>query len=117
MARKAICKDAIKAKTIADMQTLRVYKPEYDRLIEIYAELCEQYERLTKEFVSSGYQCTAGTGAGGEKKSPVVAALENLRKDILQYSDRLCLNPKAISSIDIPVEKKSKLGEALKSLS
>lgn len=117
MARPVICKDTIKTRTIADMKSLCVYRPEYDPLIDIYAELSEQYKRLTKEFVDSDYQCTAGTGAGGEKKSPVVAALENLRKDILQYSDRLCLNPKAISTLDIPVEKKSKLGEALKSLS
>lgn len=117
MPRKAIHKDTIRENTIADMESLHVYKKEYDPLISIYSELREQYEQLTREFVNSGYQCTAGTGAGGEKKSPTVATLENLRKDILQYSDRLCLNPKAISAIDIPVQKKSKLGEALKSLS
>lgn len=33
------------------------------------------------------------------KKSPVVATLESLRKDILAYSDRLCLNPKSFDSL------------------
>lgn len=77
------------------MKTLGVYKPSYDRLIDIYAELMEQYESLTAKYKESEYQYGEPTADGGIKKSPLVSTIENLRKDILQYSDRLCLNPKA----------------------
>lgn len=117
MPRKATNKDTIKKNTISDMKRLGVYKPQYDRVIGIYSELCEQYEKLTQKFVSSNYNCVSDTGAGGEKKDPLVATLESLRKDILQYSDRLCLNPKADSNVDPPKAGKSKLAEALGKLS
>lgn len=95
MAGKAICKETIKKNTIADMKKLGTYKPEYDPCIDIYAELMEQYERLTKKFKESNYKFEEFTSDGGKKKAPIVATLESLRRDILQYSDRLCLNPKA----------------------
>lgn len=102
MAGKAICKETIKKNTISDMKKLGVYKPEYDACIDIYAELMEQYERLTRTFKDSKYKIEETTGDGGKKKAPIVATLESLRKDILQYSDRLCLNPKA----NMPAGKK-----------
>ncbi len=77
------------------MKKLNTYKPEYDACIDIYAELMEQYARLTKTFKDAGYRIEEYTAEGGKKKAPLVATLESLRKDILQYSDRLCLNPKA----------------------
>jgi hypothetical protein len=117
MPRKATNKDTIKKNTINDMKKLGVYKPEYDRVIEIYSELCEQYEKLTKEFTNGGYQYASYTAQGGEKKSSIVATLESLRKDILAYSDRLCLNPKSLGAITVDkTKKKSKLANALDSL-
>ncbi len=95
MAGKAVCKETIKKNTIEDMKKLNTYKPEYDACIDIYAELMEQYARLTKTFKDAGYRIEEYTAEGGKKKAPLVATLESLRKDILQYSDRLCLNPKA----------------------
>ena len=77
------------------MKKLNTYKPEYDACIDIYAELMEQYARLTKTFKDAGYRIEEYTAEGGKKKAPLAATLESLRKDILQYSDRLCLNPKA----------------------
>lgn len=109
-------KETIKRRTIADMKALGVYKPQYNRLIDIYAELVEQYTVLTDSFQRGGYQCEAETGQGGVKKSPIVATLENLRKDILAYSDRLCLNPKAIESVTIDKGKESKLAQVLSDL-
>ena len=55
---------------------------------------------------------------GGKKKAPIVAALESLRKDILQYSDRLCLNPRANIPAGKNLGKKaaSPLAEALASI-
>jgi len=48
MPRKATKRDTIRINTIADMKRLGVYKPRYDRVIGVYSELCEQYEKLTK---------------------------------------------------------------------
>ena len=116
MPRKEKKKDTIRANTIEDMKKLGVYKPEYEPIIDIYCELREQYELYTKQLKDKEYKCDEYTAAGGTKKSALIATLENLRKDILQYSDRLCLNPKANSNIEIPKQGKSKLAEALGNL-
>jgi len=118
MAGKATTKHAIKSKTIKDMQKLGTYKPEYDAIVDIYCELREQYELYTKQLKSHEYKCDEFTAAGGTKKSALVSTIETLRKDILQYSDRLCLNPKAMmeeknKSSD---KKLSPLAEALRHL-
>jgi phage terminase small subunit len=116
MPRKAINKDTIKKNTISDMKKLGVYKPEYDRVIEIYSELCEQYELYTKQLKAQKYKCDEYTAAGGTKKSALISTVETLRKDILAYSDRLCLNPKSLGAITIDKnKKKSKLTNVLDS--
>ena len=109
-------KAAIKRETIKLMQSLGVYKPEYDPLIEIYAELREQYAALTREFVQSGYQYQVSTDQGGSKKAPIVAALESLRKDILAYADRLCLSPKALENVTAEKGKTSALAAVLREM-
>lgn len=114
MARAAPTKETIKRRTIDDMKALKVHKPQYNRLIDIYAELVHQYARLTIEFEEGGYQYEVSTDQGGSKKSPIVATLETLRKDILAYSDRLCLNPKALETVTVDNSKKSALAEALR---
>lgn len=109
-------KSGIKRETIKLMESLGVYKPEYDPIIEIYAELREQYVVLTKKFAESGYEFEVETLQGGTKKAPIVATLESLRKDILAYADRLCLNPKTIDGITVETKKKSALAAALSAL-
>mgnify|MGYP001092456942 CR=1 FL=1 len=116
MARDKTIKEKMKAKVIKDMKGLNVYKKEYDRLIDIYVDLNIQYDITQKDFIRSGYEYETETAAGGTKKSALVSTLENLRKDILAYSDRLCLNPKTLDGIKIQSEKKSALAEALKGL-
>lgn len=106
-------KETIKRRTIDDMKQLKVHKPQYNRLIDIYAELVFQYNKLTKEFEDGGYKYEVSTDQGGSKKSPIVATLETLRKDILAYSDRLCLNPKSLESVTTEKDNKSKLGALL----
>ncbi|MEG2101429.1 MAG: P27 family phage terminase small subunit [Flavobacterium sp.] len=117
MAGKAICKEKIKKNTKEYMQKLGVYKAEYDTIIDIYSELMEQYERLTKTYKESKYKIDEATADGGSKKAPIVATLESLRRDILQYSDRLCLNPKS-NQADGKERKKrpSSLASALSSI-
>ena len=116
MPGKPICRETIKKNTIADMRKLGIYKAEYLPIIDIYCEMREQYERLTAEYRKSGYKYDEETSEGGSKKAPIVATLESLRRDILQYADRLCLNPKVFLK-DVPVKKKkSALAEALSNL-
>lgn len=97
-----------------DMKSLNTYRLEYDRLIEIYVDLNIEYDQSMAEFERGGRQYETETAAGGTKKSAIVATLESLRKDIIAYSDRLCLNPKAIEMIKaIPNKAPSKLEQAL----
>lgn len=100
--------------TVERMKSLGVYRSEYDGIIYIYSQLCEQYETLTIKFEKSKYEYESFTAAGGAKKAPIVATLETLRKDILGYSDRLCLNPKSFDAMNIkPAAKASKLDAAM----
>ena len=116
MAAPATNKATIKKQTVAEMKKLGVYRPEYDRIVDIYAGLWEQYHRLMKENdTGGGYNYAISTSDGGEKKSPLVNTLEAVRRDILAYSDRLCLNPKAERDSKAPAKpKRSKLEEALR---
>lgn len=86
----------IREKTVESMKELNTFKPEYEPIVQIYAELCHQYQKLTAEWKSLKYVCGSTTAAGGGKKHPLVSTIESLRKDILAYSDRLCLNPKSM---------------------
>ena len=113
---KTTNKETIKRATIKDMKNLRIHKPEYNRIIDIYSELVAQYNVLAQEFERTGYQYEVSTDQGGAKNSPIVATLETLRKDILAYSDRLCLNPKALESVTVESEGKSGLAAMLKHL-
>lgn len=113
---KRATKETIKRATIADMKALGVYKPQYNRIIDVYSELVEQYGKITEIFVDSKYKFQEITADGGYKKAPIVATLETLRKDILAYSDRLCLNPKAIETVTLEKPNKSKLAQVLSGL-
>ena len=115
MARSPI-KETVKRATIADMKKLGIYKPEYNRLIGIYSGIVEEFEIINKRYVEGNYKFQESTAAGDYKKSPIVATLEALRKDILTYSDRLGLNPKALETITIEKSKKSKLAQVLSEL-
>lgn len=108
---------SIYEETVERMKTLGVYKNEYSGTIQIYSQLCEQYILLTERFEKTKYRIQTRSAQGGMKKAPIVATLESLRKDILAYSDRLCLNPKAFDSMTIkPEKKKSKLEEAMEKI-
>ena len=97
-----------------DMKSLGTYKKEFNRLIEIYVDLNIEYDQAMSQFEASGRQYESETAAGGTKKSAIVATMESLRKDILAYSDRLCLNPKTIETVKVTQETgPSKLEQAL----
>lgn len=84
----------IKKAVIQDMTKLGTYKDEYIDIIDMYAEMCAQYNLAWDEFVSSGCKCECKTKAGGVRKTAAVTTMEELRRQIGAYSDRLCLNPK-----------------------
>ena len=88
-----------------EMEGLGTYRTEFDTMIKIYVGLVEQYADIQNRLNRTGALQTK-SAQGGFKKSPIVTAAENLRRDILQYSDRLCLNPKALSLSGIPAPKK-----------
>lgn len=97
-------KDTIKRRTISYMKELGTYKKQYNQLIDVYADLLLQYYILTKKFEESGYEVMVQTEKSDGKKSPILASLENLRKDIGTYSDRLMLNAKANKDSEISIK-------------
>lgn len=105
MAKKNIPQvDTIKRRTIGYMKELNTYKKQYNQLIEVYSDLLYQYYILTKQFEESGYEVIMETEKSGGKKSPILATLENLRKDIGTYSDRLLLNAKSNKDSEINIK-------------
>lgn len=93
-----------------DMTNMGTYRAEYNPIIKIYATLLFDFERIRKEYEKEGMQAEVMTAAGNPKKSSHLSALENIRKDIITYSDRLLLNPKMYANTEPPKqEKKSKL--------
>lgn len=88
--------ETVKERVVNNMKGLGVYKPEFDDIINIYCDLLVRYHEANERFKESGYLYETSTAAGGTKKSATFAALENLWKNLLMYSDRLCLNPKSL---------------------
>lgn len=110
-------RQAIKNETVKAMKALGTYKAQYNQIIDVYADTLHQYERALEDFKRSGYEYQTETAAGNPKKSSLLAAVENLRKDILIYSDRLCLNPRALENITTVKKETSTLATALKEIS
>ena len=108
-ARKRLPKrQTIKERTIRYMKQLGTYKVQYNQAIEIYADMIYQYNFLSREFEKSGFAVTVETERSGGKKSPILVSLENLRKDIGTYSDKLMLNAKSYNAeIEKPKEEQS----------
>lgn len=110
-------KQTIIKETVKNMKELGTYKPQFDQLIHIYAEIVLQYLKAVKDFEDSGQLYETETAAGNPKKSGIVSAMESLRKDILQYSDRLCLNPRSLENVTAESGTKSTLATVLSELS
>lgn len=109
-------KTTIKKRTIKDMKELGVYKEQYRDLIDVYVDMYQSYLIAMQDFEDSGRKYETETAAGNPKKSAIVDSIEKLRKDILAYSDRLCLNPKSIENVTAEKAKKSTLASVLNNL-
>lgn len=116
MSKIATTKQSIQKNTIQKMKDLGHYREEYDDLIGVYSDLLEQYLQATKEFKEGGFQYETETSAGTLKKSAIVNILENPRKDLVIYSDRLMLNPKMNYNKQVTQEEESPLAKILKSM-
>ncbi|MFL1998362.1 P27 family phage terminase small subunit [Lysinibacillus irui] len=111
-------KKQFKSAVTREMKSLGVYKKEYNTLIDIYAGMLHQYHLFELEFEESNYQITEEytnkAGATNQRKVPLLTAMESLRKDIVSYSDRLCLNPKTLFAPEkTDKNKQSDTGSAL----
>ena len=90
------------------MKELGTYKIQYNQVVEVYSDMLYQYNILRQKFEEEGFEATIDTEKSGGKKSPILASLENLRKDIGTYSDRLMLNAKTYNAeIELPKKEKS----------
>lgn len=113
-------KKAMENEVKRQMKGLGTYKPEYDKIIKIYAGMLFQYQEFEIKFEESNYKITEEytnkAGAVNDRKVPLFTAMESLRKDIATYSDRLCLNPKALEAVTTEKVNQSKLAQALSKL-
>ena len=109
----------IENQTRENMISLGIYRPEFDTTIQIYSGLVEQYQALEKDFKKTKFSVVEKTGySENKKRAPIVATLESLRKDILQYSNVLGLTPTGLKKIKEALKttdnkKQSKLEMAL----
>lgn len=119
VANKVPTKTTIEKRTIENMKRLGTYKEEYQDIIKIYVDTYYNYLVAQNDFEETGRKYETTTAAGNPKKSAIVDTIEKSRKDLLAYSDRLGLNPKALETITIKptVTNKSKLASVLSGLS
>lgn len=116
MAKETPQRESIKKRTKGYMKDLGTYKTQYNQVIEVYADMLYQYNLLSKKFEQEGFEVVIETEKSGGKKSPILASLECLRKDIGTFSDRLMLNAKTYNAeIEQPKKEESAFAKLIKS--
>lgn len=108
----------------ANMQAIGTYKPEFDKVISVLAQLYEDIDTARKQFEESGGQMviefTNKRGATNIIKSPYYRLLEDLQADVLQYNRELGLTPKGLKTINdkemSSKKKESKLDAAMRKI-
>lgn len=100
---RPITANYLKKATIKNMKALGTYRKEFDHLINIYANMLYQYILYEEEHAANDYKVADiyvnKAGAENLRKLPLINVMETLRKDILSYSDKLMLNPKALGEV------------------
>ena len=100
---RPITANYLKKATIKNMKALGTYRKEFDHLINIYANMLYQYILYEEEHAANDYKFADWyvnkAGAENLRKLPIINVMETLRKDILSYSDKLMLNPKALGEV------------------
>lgn len=101
----------IRKSVVQDMTSLGVYKDEYNTMIDTYSDTIFQY-RIA--YARWEYEQFPMIDEISGSKHPYVNQVENLRKEIATYSDKLMLNPKSHMGTQPTQEsKKSKLADML----
>ncbi len=93
--------ETIFEQTVERMQSLGTYRSEFDVEIKIYSNLIEQFAIALEDWRNYGDEQIAVKNSGRVSQSPYIRTMEALRKDIITYSDRLGLNPKALKGMEI----------------
>lgn len=100
---RPITANYIRKATVKNMKSLGTYRKEFDHLINIYANMLYQYILYEEEHAANNYKVADiyvnKAGAENLRKLPLINVMETLRKDILSYSDKLMLNPKALGEV------------------
>lgn len=100
---RPITANYIRKATVKNMKSLGTYRKEFDYLINIYANMLYQYILYEEEHAANDYKVADlyvnKAGAENLRKLPLINVMETLRKDILTYSDKLMLNPKALGEV------------------
>ena len=100
---RPITANYIRKATVKNMKSLGTYRKEFDYLINIYANMLYQYILYEEEHAANNYKVADmyvnKAGAENLRKLPLINVMETLRKDILSFSDKLMLNPKALGEV------------------
>lgn len=100
---RPITANYIRKATVKNMKSLGTYRKEFDYLINIYSNMLYQYILYEEEHAANNYKVADmyvnKAGAENLRKLPLINVMETLRKDILSYSDKLMLNPKALGEV------------------
>lgn len=100
---RPITANYIRKATVKNMKSLGTYRKEFDHLINIYANMLYQYILYEEEHAANDYKVADiyvnKAGAENLRKLPLINVMETCRKDILSYSDKLMLNPKALGEV------------------
>ena len=106
--------------TVKRMETLGVYRSEFDTVIERYAQMRVQYDTLCEEWAKSGFitteEYTNKSGATNERKTALYSVIEKLRTDLTDLENTLGLTPKGLQTMKkkgLEQKKKTALGNLL----
>lgn len=110
-------KNGYKKKIIENMELIGTYKPEFDRTIELLAEMYADMDTARKQFEKG--ESSLGQFVVGDKRNPYYMTIEKLRADILLYNRELGLTAAGLKKLRekcLEVKSTSKLESALENL-
>lgn len=106
--------------TVKRMETLGVYRPEFDTVVERYAQMQVQYNILYEEWAkvefSTTEEYTNKSGATNERKTALYSVIEKLRADLTDLENTLGMTPKGLQGMKkkgLEQKKKTALGNLL----
>ena len=89
--------------TVEKMETLGVYRPEFDKIIQRYAQIRVQSDMLNEQWANGGYivteEYTNKSGATNERKTALYTIIENLRSELTELENLLGMTPKGLKTI------------------